>query len=446
MDFEQSPRDRPPSGDQFAIAYADAQVQVSQVGATLRHFTVGGRNVIDGFAVDERATDGRGQVLAPWPNRLTGGRYRYGDRDCQAPINEVGRHTAIHGLVRWLDWSLVTQDPRSVTLSCAVRPQPGYEWQLDLQITYALSQAGLVVTCQAVNADREPAPFGVGFHPYLTLGTASVDGLTLTVPATTYLQPDSRAGGPFMVPVTATPQDFTRPRRIESTQLDAAFGSLVRGSDGRAVARLQDPDSGRSLHLWVDDSYRYLMAYTADQVSRPERRRARRGHRTNDLPAGRIPNWRRPHRAGTRGVLAGDMGAGKRSVLNHVRGSYRLGALPAHQAQPVSHGRLQPRDHRSTLEALSGTARRPRRRWPETAPCAEEDSSAEENDRHLGRGYGEGHRVQRRKTDAGGEQDDRHSPAALTQEPHHPVRPGSQLCPNATGWLARALAYLPHQT
>jgi aldose 1-epimerase len=176
--------------------------------------------------------------------------------------------------VRWLDWSLVTQHPGSVTLSCAVRPQPGYEWQLDLQITYALSQAGLVLTCQAVNADREPAPSGVGFHPYLTLGTASVDGLTLTVPATTYLQPDSRAGGAFMVPVTATPQDFTRPRRIGSTQLDAAFGSLVRGSDGRAVARLQDPDSGRSLHLWVDDSYRYLMIYTADQVSRPERRRA----------------------------------------------------------------------------------------------------------------------------------------------------------------------------
>ena len=274
MNVEQSPGHRPPSGDQFAIADGDAQVQVSQVGATLRTFTVGGRDVIDGFGVDERATDGRGQVLAPWPNRLTDGRYRYGDRDCQAPLNEVSRHTAIHGLVRWLDWSLVAHDPTSVTLSCAVRPQPGYEWQLDLQVTYALSQAGLVVTCQAVNADREPAPFGVGFHPYLTLGTASIDGLTLTVPATTCLEPASPAGGPVMAPVTGTPQDFTRPRRIGSTQLDTAFGSLVRGSDGRAVARLHDPDSGRSLHLWVDDSYRYLMVYTADQVARPERRRA----------------------------------------------------------------------------------------------------------------------------------------------------------------------------
>ena len=48
---------------------------------------------------------------------------------------------------------------------------------------------------------------------------------------------------------------------------------LIRGDDRRAVARLDDPDDGRSVRLWVDDGYRYLMVYTADQVGRPERRR-----------------------------------------------------------------------------------------------------------------------------------------------------------------------------
>jgi galactose mutarotase-like enzyme len=43
---------------------------------------------------------------------------------------------------------------------------------------------------------------------------------------------------------------------------------------GRAVARLHDPDSRRSVQLWVDDAYRYLMVYTADGVARPDRRRA----------------------------------------------------------------------------------------------------------------------------------------------------------------------------
>lgn len=128
----------------------------------LRSYTVDGRDVIGGFAVDERAEDGRGQVLAPWPN---------------------------HGLVRRLDWSLVAYDATSVKLSCSVRSQSGYEWQLELIVSYALGDPGLTVTLQAVNVDMQRARFGVGFHPYLTLGTNSVDGLMLTVPASRFLDP-----------------------------------------------------------------------------------------------------------------------------------------------------------------------------------------------------------------------------------------------------------------
>ena len=262
-----------PSGLQYAIAYGNSQAQVTQVGATLRSCTVDGVDVVDGFGTDERAADGRGQVLAPWPNRLTDGSYRYGGRDCQAPINELGRNTAIHGLVRWLDWSPVAHESTSVTLSCAVRPQPGYEWQLDLQVTYALDDAGLTVIFQAVNADTERAPFGVGFHPYLTLGTTSIDGLQLTVPATSYLDSSRPDGQPEMAPVTATPLDFSEPRRIGSTQLDTCFGGLVHGDDRRAVSQLADPVNGRSIELWVDHAFHYLMVYTGDGVGQPERRR-----------------------------------------------------------------------------------------------------------------------------------------------------------------------------
>jgi aldose 1-epimerase len=47
------------------------------VGATLRAYTVGGRDVLDGFGLDERSDGGRGQVLIPWPNRLRDGRYEW---------------------------------------------------------------------------------------------------------------------------------------------------------------------------------------------------------------------------------------------------------------------------------------------------------------------------------------------------------------------------------
>ena len=264
---------RPPSGDQYLIAHGRSQAQITQVGATLRSYTVDGQDVVDGFGIEERARDGRGQVLAPWPNRLTDGRYRYGSHDCQAPLNEPSRQDAIHGLVRWSDWSPVAHDRASVTLSCAVRPQPGYEWRLDLEITYALDVAGLTVTLRAVNVDVERAPFGVGFHPYLTAGASSIDGLDLIVPATRYVDPTSAGERPTMALVALTPWDFTERRQIGTTRLDTAFGELARGGDHRAVARLIDPVAGRAVELWVDEAYRYLMVYTADQVSQPERRR-----------------------------------------------------------------------------------------------------------------------------------------------------------------------------
>jgi aldose 1-epimerase len=260
--------DEPPTGEQYVIEDGKARATITQVGATLRSYTVEGSDVIDGFGVGRRARDGRGQVLAPWPNRLTDGRYRYGGHDCQAPLNEPSRNDAIHGLVRWSDWTLGTRSPTSVTLSYQVRPQPGYEWRLDLELTYALDDTGLTVTLRASNADGERAPFGAGFHPYLRSGGNSIDGLDLTVPAAQCI--DSNGS---MTPVAASPQDFTRPRRIGPTRLDTAFGKLVRGDDGRAVAALTDPAGDRTVRLWVDEGYRYLMVYTADQVGEPERQR-----------------------------------------------------------------------------------------------------------------------------------------------------------------------------
>src|SRR5262245_11436060 len=263
---------RPPSGDQYVISHGDLRADITQVGATLRSFTVDGQDVIDGFGLGERARDGRGQVLAPWPNRLTDGSYEYGGRQCQAPLNEPSRHGAIHGLVRWSDSSLAAHSPAAVTMSYAVRPQPGYEWQLDLELTYSLDGTGLTVTLRATNADAERAPFGAGFHPYLTAGANPIDQLDLLLPATDYLDPNG-ADGAVMMPVAATPRDVTLRRRIGSTRLDNALRELVRGEGGRAVAVLSDPSGDRSVRLWVGEEYRYLMVYTADQVGESQRRR-----------------------------------------------------------------------------------------------------------------------------------------------------------------------------
>lgn len=237
-----------PSGLQHGIVHGDHAAVITQVGATLREYTVRGRPVIDGFGIAHRATDGRGQVLAPWPNRVAAGRYTFGGRRCQAPLTEPERGNAIHGLVRWLDWVEITDTADEVVLGCDLRPQPGYEWQLHLEVGYQLAEHGLTVSTTVVNTGDVNAPFGLGFHPYLTLGTG-IDEVHLRLPARTHLpapaDPDTRA---TPVDVSGTPLDFRSPKPIGAAQLDTAFGDLERDTDGRAVADVSD--GVRHVRLW----------------------------------------------------------------------------------------------------------------------------------------------------------------------------------------------------
>jgi len=262
-----------PSGEQYGLRHGQQRVVVTQVGATLREYTVAGRAVVDGFGLDERSSDGRGQVLAPWPNRLREGRYEFHGHRCQAALDEPARKNAIHGLVRWLAWSLVSQEPESVTLGCTLHPQPAYEWHVELVVTYTLDGEGLTVRSRVVNQGQEPAPFGLGFHPYLTLGTPRVDDVVLSIPARTHLTGTDSSASAAAVPVAGTRWDFSQPRLVGATRLDTAYGDLVLGTDGCAVARLETAGGDRGLDLWVDEGYRYFMVYSADEVRSQERRR-----------------------------------------------------------------------------------------------------------------------------------------------------------------------------
>ncbi|MEZ0448259.1 aldose 1-epimerase family protein [Cellulomonas sp. ICMP 17802] len=263
----------PPSGRQYRIAHGGHVAVVTQVGATLRECSLGGLPVLDGFDVAERAPDGRGQVLAPFPNRLAGGRYTFGGHTCQVAMDEPERGNAIHGMVRWLDWTEVSCTEQDVVLTCVLRPQPGYAWELSLQVGYHLAADGLTVASTARNTGDEPAPFGIGFHPYLGLG-AAVDGLHLRVPAGTHSPvPADRDERPTAVDVTGTHLDFRSPRAVGPEVLDTVFGDLERGDDGRAVVHLSDPETAGGVRLWVDEAFGYLMVYSADGVLPAERRR-----------------------------------------------------------------------------------------------------------------------------------------------------------------------------
>lgn len=264
-----------PTGQQWVIGHGRQELVVCEVGATLRAYTLAGAHLLDGFPSDEWSHSGRGQVLAPWPNRLGDGRYQFSGLSAQAALDEPERGNAIHGLVRWLPWRLEAQAQNVLVAACRLHPGPGYPFTLDLRIEYRLGRDGLSVTTTATNRGEVALPFGLGFHPYLTVGTERVDTATLRLPATQRLVLDARALPTGEVqPVAGTEYDFTDGRAVGPTRMDTALTGLVRDGDGLAWARLADPVTGRGLDLWVDDRFGYLMCFTGDTLEGPARRRA----------------------------------------------------------------------------------------------------------------------------------------------------------------------------
>ena len=227
-------------------------------------------DIIDGFGVEELSPSGRGQVLAPWPNRLDGGntgsRVGTAERRSTSPscrTRSTGWCDGSHGGLQSAD---------EVELTCVLHPQPGYPWRLDLQVGYRLDGTGLTVSFRARNASSVPAPFGIGFHPYLTVGTA-IDDATLQIPATQCLVMDDRGLPIRNEPVAGSDLDFSEPRSVGSLRLDTGYADLVRGPDGLAYAFVARPDEGRRVSLWADTLFRYLMVYTGDKLEAVSRRR-----------------------------------------------------------------------------------------------------------------------------------------------------------------------------
>lgn len=177
-----------------------------------------------------------------------------------------------HGLARWAAWDLAHQEARRATLAHTVWPQAGYPFQLRVEIHYELSATGLTVTTTATNAGARRLPYGLGFHPYLTVGTDRIDAARLRLPARSRLVADDR-GIPTgeVTPIAGTDYDFRDGRPIGDTPLDTAFADLESDGDGRAELSL-DRDT-RPVRLWMDRSFGWVMAFTGDSLPDEARRR-----------------------------------------------------------------------------------------------------------------------------------------------------------------------------
>jgi aldose 1-epimerase len=250
-----------PTGEQYEISSGAYRAVITEVGATLRNFSVDGRDVVRGFSVDEMSKAGRGQNLIPWPNRIRDGRYSFNGVTQQLALSEPARHNASHGLARYLPWVLIDKKMDAVTNRVRIHPQPGWPGTLEAVITHGVGDDGLTVTVEATNIGTTELPFGYGAHPYLTVGESAVDEVTLTVPAASYLEVDDNRLLPLKLsPIDGTAYDLREGRVLGSMSLDTAMTDLGRDADGRWRVSLVLGD--RYAELWGDEAMLWVQVFT----------------------------------------------------------------------------------------------------------------------------------------------------------------------------------------
>ncbi|MGL4460931.1 MAG: aldose 1-epimerase [Planctomycetia bacterium] len=214
-------------------------------------------------------------ILAPFPNRIAGGRFTWDGKDYALPCNERGGKNAIHGFVYTKPW-------RTVDLHCddagaCVRgefqlsvdaPDHVDHWPADfkLAVDYRLSGSTLEMLLAVENPDLKPLPFGVGTHPYfrfpLVDGTP-LDEVEVVVAADQVVElveclPTGR------VTPAAGKQDLTAGVRMGDVTPDDLYRGIRPTTDARPMVkhRLRDHRQRMELEIEHDADFGYVIVFT----------------------------------------------------------------------------------------------------------------------------------------------------------------------------------------
>lgn len=263
-----------PGGPEWTISGGGYTAVIAAVGATLRVLTHEGRDLVVPFDADRIRPVFRGATVAPWPNRIVDGRYTFAGVEYQAPINEVDRGHALHGLVSWVRWTASEVTDDRLVLRHDLVPVPEYPFPLILELTCSVDADGFHSTLIAVNTGDTDAPYGCCPHPYLKAGSSLLDTWELTLPAATRLEVDERLAPQGTAPVGTVDADYRAGAVIGDRFIDHAFTDLTAGGDGVVRVEVRDPADGTGVTLtWPDDWAPWVQIHTGDRPE-PEHHRA----------------------------------------------------------------------------------------------------------------------------------------------------------------------------
>ncbi len=187
-------------------------------------------------------------VMAPWPNRIAGGRFRFDGRVWAVPITSGAN--AIHGLVAGAAWRVVARTARVVELLCELGeswPWPGSVWQRIELTDSALRHK------HEVSSQREPLPARCRWPPWFRRDVADSRAVRIAIPATRhYTLQDRLPTGETAAPQGQASLDGRAP--LGERRLDDCYAGLA----GPSVIQWDN----LSLRMLVTSAQPHVMVYT----------------------------------------------------------------------------------------------------------------------------------------------------------------------------------------
>lgn len=252
---------------QFVELKLDAEIEVtatiSTVGAALKRLTVGGTDLITITTGHDLNPYADGLVMAPWANRIDGGKWNLHGQELQLEINDPSMNNAIHGLVSQTIFEISEHSDSCLTLKTTLQPTAGYPFQLEISITYQLTGDGIEVTHHAKNFSDSAAPFVVGSHPYLQISGTPTQDLEIKSSVRTVDLVNDRKIPIGKQDISGSEFDITDWREVSTCNFDHGFSNLVRDSNGRGHHLLRAP-SGAVLDIWQSAEMKYAFIFTPD--------------------------------------------------------------------------------------------------------------------------------------------------------------------------------------
>ncbi len=138
-------------------------------GAAFQSLTWQGRDVLAPIpeGADPNAGFHGAFLMAPWTNRLQGGRIAVGGVEYRMPINRPHEGpkggNALHGFLRDQAWRVEAQDDAAATFAVSASLAP---FHCAARMMVSLTEAGVSLAVTLENTGDAPVPMGFGWHPW----------------------------------------------------------------------------------------------------------------------------------------------------------------------------------------------------------------------------------------------------------------------------------------